>query len=167
MLKGDTIISRRGSVAPQADSSIRQCLYVHVCTCMLWNVSRAISQKWLNAFLTHFADWLFYTQKYTLALCQNRVLMSIFVITVVHFCYISHMNIWMLFIFCIVTIYHESLMHFRSKFTLCQHGVHWAISAVLTSLLLEIPLTSRHVENMLFLKFVYNKHNLTFFPSLK
>ena len=49
------IISRRGSVAPQADSSIRPRLYVCMCVCLLRNVSGAVSQKWLNVFLTHFA----------------------------------------------------------------------------------------------------------------
>ena len=38
--------------------------------------------------------------KFTLTLCQNRVLMPI-VTTVVYFCDISHMNNWMLLIFCI------------------------------------------------------------------
>ena len=60
------------------------------------------------------------------------------VITVVYFCNISYMNSWMLLIFSIVIIYHQSLMHIRSKFTPCQHQVNWAICAVLNSLLLEI-----------------------------
>ena len=45
---------------------------------------------------------------------------------------ISHTNSWMLFILVvgIVSIYHKSLMHVRSKFTLCQKMVNWAIFAV-------------------------------------
>ena len=55
-------------------------------------------------------------------------------ITVVYFCDISHM----LFIFGIVPIYHNGLMHVRSKFTPFQKRVNWAIFSVLNSLLLEI-----------------------------
>ena len=45
-----------------------------------------------------------------------------FVITLVYLCDISHMNSYVLFIFDIVTIYYNSLMHVRSrsKFTPCQ-----------------------------------------------
>ena len=56
-----------------------------------------------------------------------------------YFCDISHVNSWMLFIFSVVTIYHQSLMHVRSKFTPCQHQVNVAIYVVLNSLFLEIP----------------------------
>ena len=49
------LISCQGSVVPQADSRfVRVCMYVS----MLLNVSGAVSQKWLNVFLTHFAAWL-------------------------------------------------------------------------------------------------------------
>ena len=44
----------------------------------------------------------------------------------------------MLFIFGIVTIYHETLIHVRSKFNPCKNRVNWAIIVVLNSLLLEI-----------------------------
>ena len=77
--------------------------------------------------------------KCTLALCQNRVRIPMCHNCCVHCCDTSHMNSWMLFIFGIVTIYHENIMHYRSKFPPCPNRVYWAIFAVVNSLLLEIP----------------------------
>ena len=107
----------------------------------------------------------FMSIKYAFALCPTiGYLYVYYVITVVYFCDISHVNSWMLFIFSIVTIYHKSLMHVRSKFTPCLNRVHWAICALLNSLWLEIPtditslgicfnqslLINESVRNMLF-----------------
>ena len=93
--------------------------------------------------------------KNTLALCQNTVCtVCLFCNNLCIYCDNSHMNSWMLLLFCIMTIYHKSLMHVRYKFTLCQNKVHWAIFAVLNSLVLTIPTHLKSCGNMLLSKLV-------------
>ena len=78
--------------------------------------------------------------KCTLALCQNRVLMPIFcqnwcVFFIIYDKWLAKCYSY----FGTVTIYHNSLMHVRSKFSRYQNRINWAIFALLNSLWLEIP----------------------------
>ena len=88
-----------------------------------------IDHQWILYMLGTVINHLLKRIKYTLALwlfCHNCRLC----IFVMYCCDISHINSWMLFIFCTVTLYYKHLMHVRSKFTPCPNMVHWAIFAV-------------------------------------
>ena len=67
----------------------------------------------------------------------------------------------MIFIFCIVTMYHRSLLHVESKLTQCRNG-KWSHFCS-NSLLLEIPTDLSYWEYMYML--VYGKFTF-FFPDI-